>query len=109
LKNGEKQIFDIAALKGMSCDVLGLGISNLPLVDMLLSVGAHVTAYDKKSHAELSDTATRLEALGVTLRLGEFPPSSLEGDVIYRSPGIRPDVPAIKDAVARGAMLTSEM
>ena len=109
LKNGEKQIFDIAALRGMSCDVLGLGISNLPLVDMLLSVGAHVTAYDKKSRAELGDTATRLEALGVTLHLGEFPPSSLDGDVIFRSPGIRPDLPAIKDAVARGAMLTSEM
>lgn len=109
MKNGTKEISDIKDLCGITCDVLGLGISNLPLVDMLISVGAHVTAYDKKSRAELGDTAERLDALGVDLRLGEFPPRTLSGDVILRSPGIRPDIPAIKDAVARGAMLTSEM
>lgn len=109
MKNGIKEISDIKDLCGITCDVLGLGISNLPLVDMLISVGAHVTAYDKKSRAELGETADRLEALGVALHLGEFPPSALSGDVILRSPGIRPDIPAIKDAVTRGATLTSEM
>ena len=109
MKNGIKKIIDIAELKNIKCDVLGLGVSNLPLVDMLTSVGAHVTAYDKKSREELGETAERLESLGVTLHLGEFPPKALYGDVIFRSPGIRPDIPAIKDATARGAMLTSEM
>ena len=104
-----KEIFDITDLKNIKCDVLGIGVSNLPLVDMLASVGAKITVYDKKSRAELADTAERLESLGVTLKLGEFPPCELDGDVIFRSPGIRPDIPAIKDALARGAMLTSEM
>ena len=103
------EIFDISDLKNIKCDVLGLGISNLPLVDMLVSVGARVTAYDKKSRGELGETVARLEALGVTLCLGEFPPKALGGDVIFRSPGIRPDIPAIRSAIARGAMLTSEM
>ena len=103
------EIFDIADLKNIKCDVLGIGVSNLPLVDMLASVGAQITVYDKKSRDELGDTAERLSALGVTLNLGEFPPSELHGDVIFRSPGIRPDIPAIKNAVFRGALLTSEM
>ena len=109
MKNGIREILDIKDLTDVRCDVLGLGISNLPLVDMLLSVGARITAYDKKNREELGDTANRLEALGVDLRLGEFPPKLLDGDVIFRSPGIRPDIPAIKDATARGAILTSEM
>ena len=103
------EIFDISSFKNIKCDVLGLGVSNLPLVDMLASAGAQITAYDKKSRAELGGAAERLSALGVTLKLGEFPPSELCGDVIFRSPGIRPDIPAIKNAVSRGALLTSEM
>ena len=103
------EIFDIADLKNTRCDVLGLGVSNLPLVDMLASVGAIITVYDKKSRDELGEAALRLEGLGVSLHLGEFPPKALDGDVIFRSPGIRPDIPAIADALARGALLTSEM
>ena len=34
---------------------------------------------------------------------------NLTEDIIFRSPGIRPDVPQLRDAVARGAILTSEM
>lgn len=109
MKKAMREIFCMEDLENITCDVLGLGISNLPLVDMLISVGARVTAYDKKSRAELGESAERLEALGVDLRLGEFPPKALSGDVIFRSPGIRPDIPAIADAVSRGALLTSEM
>ena len=54
------EIFDISDFKNIKCDVLGLGVSNLPLVDMLASAGAQITAYDKKSRAELGDTAEHL-------------------------------------------------
>ncbi len=104
-----QKISDISELKNIKCDVLGLGVSNLPLVDMLASVGADITVYDKKSREELGDVAERLCSLGVKLCAGEFPPRVLDGDVIFRSPGIRPDLPAIESALARGAVLTSEM
>ena len=39
-------------IKGKRVGVLGLGISNMPLVDFLVSAGAVVTARDKKERAD---------------------------------------------------------
>lgn len=53
--------------------------------------------------------ADELERGGCTLRLG---PDYLEGlheDVIFRTPGLRPDMPQIAAAVSDGSVLTSEM
>ncbi len=109
MKNAINKISDLRELCGHSCDVLGLGVSNLPLVDLLASVGANITVYDQKTKEQLGERAERLEAMGITLKLGEFPPKELNGDVIFRSPGIRHDLPVIKEALDRGTMLTSEM
>ena len=99
----------LSPLKGISCAVLGLGISNLPLIDTLLHEGAAVTARDKKSREALGDTARELESRGVRLILGEDYLKDLTERVIFRSPGIRPDRPEIAQAVDGGAILTSEM
>lgn len=99
----------LSPLKGISCAVLGLGISNLPLIDTLLREGAAVTARDKKDREALGAVARDLESRGVRLILGETYLQELNEDVIFRSPGIRPDVPEIAAAVGRGAILTSEM
>lgn len=89
--------------------VVGLGISNLPLIDFLLAHGATVVARDRKSREELGDTAARLEAAGVTLRLGEQYLEVLDERVIFRSPGLRPDLPEFLGAIRHGAYVTSEM
>ena len=99
----------LAPLKGISCAVLGLGVSNLPLIDTLLREGAVVTARDLKDREKLGETAARLEAQGVRLVLGQGYLDELTEQVIFRSPGIRPDAPQIQEAVANGACLTSEM
>jgi len=88
--------------------VLGLGISNLPLIDFLLARGARLTARDKKAKEQIPG-ADALEAKGVRLITGENYLEGEWGDVIFRSPGIRPDLPQIAAAVERGALLTSEM
>ena len=96
-------------LRGTYCAVVGLGISNLPLIDFLLDRGAYVTACDRKTRVALGETADRLEAKGVRLCLGETYLDDLDAQVIFRSPGLRPDLPAFAAAVSRGAILTSEM
>jgi len=90
--------------------VIGVGVSNTPLIRLLAGVGAEVTACDKMNREDLGVLADEFESLGVKLRLGQ---DYLEGlddtDFVFRSPGIRPDVPEISDLVRRGAVLTSEM
>lgn len=89
--------------------VFGIGVSNIPLIKMLRTHGIAVTACDKNTREGLGKTAEELEALGVKLHLGEGYMDGIDADLIFRSPGIRPDVPAFEAAVAKGAKVTSEM
>lgn len=93
---------------GKTAAVCGIGISNIPLIDFLVSHGAIVTARDKKNRDEIS-VAEHLESIGVRLILGNDYLSDLTEDYIFRSPGIRFDIPEFCAAVERGAVLTSEM
>ena len=99
----------IARLRARPCAVVGLGVSNLPLIDFLLAHGVRVCARDRKSREALGETATRLEAAGVALRLGEDYLGELNEPVIFRSPGLRPDTPELARARAGGAVVLSEM
>ena len=92
-----------------NCTVIGLGVSNLPLIDFLLSHGARVTARDQKTREELGQTAKTLASKGVELLLGDVYMEDICEDIIFRSPGVHPHHPAIAAAVKRGAILTSEM
>ncbi len=94
---------------GKKVAVIGIGISNAPVIELLLESGAKVIAYDKKSEDELGDIARGLRAAGVALVCGRDYLERLEGDVIFRTPGLRYDHPALELARARGALVTSEM
>ena len=92
-----------------TCAVVGVGVSNLPLIRFLRAHGARVTARDRKTAGELGSIADELTALGVSTRFGADYLDDLSEEVIFRSPGLRPDLPAFSEAVERGAELTSEM
>lgn len=99
----------LTSLQNKRVAVIGIGVSNTPLIRMLLSAGIDVTACDKNSRDKLGDIAEELEHLGAHLQLGEDYMTGLDQDVIFRTPGLRPDVPALKAARERGAEITSEM
>ena len=88
--------------------VLGLGVSNLPLVKMMTESGVcdSITVYDKKSVDDLGKEAKELEDKGVRFVCGF---DDIDADIIFRSPGLRPDIEGIVESVANGACLTSEM
>lgn len=95
------------------CEILGFGVSNRPLLGWLKAHGAtDITVRDmcdteKFVSCGYADTVT---AAGARYRLGKDYLEGMTGDsVIFRSPGIRPDHPAIARAVEQGAVLTSEM
>ena len=97
------------SFKGCVCDVLGMGISNRPLIDLLLADGAIVRVRDKKTPDALGEDAGSLAKRGVTFVSGEGYLDRLDGDYIFRSPGIRPDLPQIRAAEKNGSVLTCEM
>lgn len=96
-------------INNSKCDVLGFGRSNRPLVDFLLQYNAGVCVHDKNISLENDDDVKRLKEKGVSFILGENYLSKIDGDIIFRSPGFRPDIPEIANAVSHGAILTSEM
>ena len=97
------------SLQNKTVAVIGIGVSNQPLIRLLLERGIAVTACDKKNRETLGIVAEQLEANGCRLRLGEAYLDGLTEDVIFRTPGMRPDLPQLAAAVSRGSVLTSEM
>ncbi len=97
------------SLQNKSVTVLGIGVSHLPLIEMLVKKGISVTACDRRDEVALGAEAEHLKQLGVALQLGEDYLEHLTGDVIFKTPGMRFDLPQLAAAVARGSVLTSEM
>ena len=97
-------------IKDSKIAVLGLGISNQPLVRFLLELGASdITVHDKKPWTELGKEAREYNERGVKFVSGEDYLENIEADFIFRTPGIRDDISGIAAAVEKGAVLTSEM
>ena len=99
----------IESLRHKTVAIIGIGVSNTPLLELLLAEGIRVTACDKRSREQMGEQAEHLEQLGCELHLGADYLKDLDADVIFRTPGLRPDVPEIAACVDRGAVLTSEM
>lgn len=94
---------------GKNITVIGIGISNLPLIKYLVSLGANVTACDRRSAEDLGENYTELEKLGVKFNLGDGYLNNLSGDMIFKTPGMRYDVPELLKAKENGSIITSEM
>lgn len=99
----------IGAWRKKSCTVIGLGVSNLPLIEFLLSHGLTLTARDRKERAQFGEIADALEAKGVRLILGEDYLENVTEELVFRTPGLRPDHPSLLRAIDRGAVVTTEM
>ncbi len=97
----------LSSLRGKRIAVVGIGVSNKPLLRLLLEVGCSVTACDRSSREKLGDTADWLEALGCTLHLGESYLDDTDFDMVFRTPGLHPRF--LSAFAERGAVLTSEM
>ena len=99
----------LMTLKDRTVAVLGIGVSNTPLLRLLLEQHIAVTACDRRSRQELGALAQELENVGARLQLGEGYLEGLNQDVIFRTPGMRPDLPQLEAARAQGSCITSEM
>ncbi len=100
------------SLRGAHCVILGYGVSGKPLLPYLKAHGAgKITVRDKRTfdNMKASGEADAVLSAGAELVCGEDYLQDLTGDIIFRSPGFRPDLPEIQTAVQNGAILSSEM
>ena len=97
------------ALQGKRIIVLGLGVSNRPLVKLMLRYGCTVIGCDRTPREKLDAEVLELEKLGCELCLGDTYLENLTGDVVFRTPGMHPANPALESLRASGAKVTSEM
>lgn len=100
-------------IRGKKVAILGLGISNFPLIEFMHNCGAReILALDKAVKDELK---SKIAALSLRIpfeyHLGDDYLSYLTDDVdeIYKTPGLRYDIPDLVKARERGAIITSEM
>ena len=97
------------SLRGKTIAVIGIGVSNRPLIELLLSHGCDVTACDLRTREQMGEEAARLEELGAKLKLGPDYLEGLDQDILFRTPGLMPFEEHLEAAKARGGVLTSEM
>ncbi|WP_233525942.1 UDP-N-acetylmuramoyl-L-alanine--D-glutamate ligase [Actinomadura spongiicola] len=94
---------------GRSVCVAGLGVSGRAAARVLAGHGARVTAVDARDGADQHALAAELEALGVTVRLGDGETLPGGTDLVVTSPGWRPDVPLLAAAAAAGIEIIGEV
>lgn len=98
-------------IKGKKVAIIGLGISNKPLIEYLYNLGAIITVFDNRTQEKIDeDIWNKVVEYNLKYSVGENYLSKLVGfDYIFRSPSCRPDLPEIEAEVKKGAILTSEI
>lgn len=99
--------YGFSNLKGSKNIICGLGRSNEAVMKYLYSKGAELIVSDKrKSENEITEVLCKLGIKKASVvPYVDFP----RADFIYRTPGMRPDLPEICSAIQKGALLTSEV
>ncbi len=98
-------------IKNKKVAIIGLGVSNIPLIDYLHNLGSKIMLFNNKPIDNLDNSILdKIYDYKIEYSFGENYLSKLTGfDIIFRAPSCRPDLPEIQKEVERGAILTSEI
>ena len=91
--------------------IIGLGVSNIPLIDYFYNKKSNVTLFDGRESSELStDVLDKIKKYKMEIFTGKNYLTSLNGyDLILRSPSCLPTTPELEKEAERGALVTSEI
>ena len=98
-------------IKGKKVAVIGLGVSNIPLIDYLHNLMADVSVFDERDLNKLDkDIVKKIHDYGFELITGKNALHFLRGfNVIFRSPSCLPSTLQLMSEQKRGAIVTSEI
>lgn len=98
-------------LRNRKVAIIGLGVSNIPLLDYMNDKDAIVTVFDERTIDKIPiEALERIRKYEINSYFGEESLKNLKGfDIIFRSPSCMPTRPELQEEVKRGAILTSEI
>ncbi len=98
-------------IKGKRVAIVGLGVSNTPLIDYLYNLMAKVTVFDERDEEKLDEKIVKkIHSYNFDLVTGKNALHFLRGfNVIFRSPSCLPTTLQLKSEQKRGAIVTSEI
>ncbi len=98
-------------IAGKKIAILGIGVSNLPLLDYFYEKKARVTVFDNRSVEEMDKNIMgKIEQYRFSYFLGKDNLEHLKGfDLIFRSPSAMPFKKEIEEEIQRGAIVTTEI
>nr|WP_308377653.1 UDP-N-acetylmuramoyl-L-alanine--D-glutamate ligase [Streptomyces sp. ISL-98] len=94
---------------GKRVTVAGLGVSGIPAARVLRGLGAHVTVVNDGDDERARTQAAELEALGVTVRLGDGATLPEGTELIVTAPGWKPDKPLFLAAAEAGVEIWGDV
>ena len=98
-------------LKNRKVAIIGLGVSNIPLIDYMHKYGAKVTVFDNRIIEDIpKETLKKITDYAIDFSFGPNNLSKLKDfDIIFRSPSCLPTVPELVKEANRGEIITSEI
>ena len=109
-KNDKLEKFN-ESVKNKNIAIIGLGVSNIPLLDYFYNLGSKVTVFDNREQDKIpEEIIKKLNTYSFKYEFGKDNLKKLIGfDIIFRSPSCMPNIPELENAVQNGAKLTSEI
>lgn len=110
MKNKKLEEFENFII-GKKVAIIGIGVSNIPLLAYFHEKNINVTIFDQRDIQNINEEAIqKANKYNFKLITGEDSLDHLIGfDIIFRAPSCRPDTPQIVSEIERGAILTSEI
>lgn len=98
-------------IKGKKVAIIGMGVSNLPLLDYFYEKAAKVTVFDNKEKEEIDKSIIeKLDRYRFNYFFGKENLENLKGfDIIFRSPSCMPFIKQLAEEQERGAIITTEI
>ena len=98
-------------VNGKRIAIIGLGTSNIPLLEYFSKTNSTVVVFDDREEEKIDkELVNKMNELNIKYYFGKGNLKYLIGfDYIFRSPSCRPDTPEIVAEIERGAKLTSEV
>ena len=98
-------------IKNKKVAIIGLGVSNLPLLDYFYNKNSIVTVFDGRDLEKIpKDIVDKIKRYKMEIYTGKDYLSNLNGfDLILRSPSCLPTTPELEKEAERGAIVTTEI